>query len=575
MKGRIKNKILGSAVLIVTLSLVACGLLAFGYFYKEFEKKTLHDGQVDMRQAEMQMNQLIDDIRKYSANMVNDEMLQKFAGTLSYGSVYSELSAYNEVVQQLTKFNVLRDYLDSSAIIRPDGKVFWSTLSFDPSFQSELLKPWYRDAVNQPRKSGFTLPHPSLTDGNRQVISFFIRFAEPEGGLLLLNIKTEAFTQVFDYLNDSFDHYLWTSSRNGVIRNNGLEEEEVKTVVGPLSADLPEVTKDSKGYYLAQRLSDPDWALVTFLSRDRFYGAVREASLYLLGFIGICILLCFLLFLPIVSSITKPISSLSRAMKQVSIGNYDVQVHFHSQDELMILKNGFELMLGNIKRQIEERTEQERWKRRMSAELLFAQINPHFIYNTLNTVIYLARKKSHDSIIDMVESFIGILQDAVHIGEGNLHTTVHQEMKLIDHYVAIQRHRYGGKFDFVWEVEEGAQDCRIPKSLLQPLVENAIFHGVSGREEPGSIGISIREQGETLRILVWDDGIGMSPEMAGKLKQDASGPERTDGPSRIGIRNIRERIHHLCGDAYGLEIASEEGVGTEVVLTLPLIKENH
>ncbi|ANY65339.1 hypothetical protein BBD42_01750 [Paenibacillus sp. BIHB 4019] len=578
MKRRIKYKILGSVIIIVTLSLTACGLLAFGYFYSLLERQTVHDGEIHLQQTEVQMNQLIDDIRKYSANMANDEMIQRFIAKTHYDSIYSELSAYSDVVQQLRKFNVLRDYLDSSAIVRSDGKVFMSSLSFDSYYQEELNKPWFQDAIKPSVKSGFTAPHNSPLSEGKQVISFFIRVNESAGGgILLLNIKQEAFTSILDYLELSFDRYAWVSGGTSFLQNYGFGAEEHAIIFDQASQALPEKV-EQKGFYLSKSLQNADWSIITFISRDRFYDSIQTASVYFFVFIAICIVLCFLMFTPIISSMTRPISSMSRAMKQVSLGNYNVQLNFNSGDELMVLKNGFESMTHSIKRQMEEQREQEKWKRRMSAELLFAQINPHFIYNTLNTVVYLSRKRRFEAIESMVESFIGIMQDAVHVGGHDLYTTLAKEKGLIEHYATIQQYRYAGRFELEWDVPEELLEVWIPRSLLQPLVENAIFHGLSEMEGGGLIRIGARREADTLLLAVTDNGIGMDAgvlegllrDQDAELIQAASGR----GTKNIGIRNIQQRIRYLCGETYGLEMGSANRAGTELVLRLPFTSEH-
>ncbi|WP_338554901.1 histidine kinase [Paenibacillus sp. KS-LC4] len=577
MKRRIKYKILGSVIIIVTLSLTACGLLAFGYFYSLLERQTVRDGEIHLQQTEVRMNQLIDDIRKYSANMTNDEIIQRFIAKTSYDSIYSELSAYSDVVQQLRKFNVLRDYLDSSAIVRSDGKVFMSSLSFDSYYQEELNKPWFQDAIKQPVKSGFTAPHNSLDSDNKQVISFFIRVNESAGGgILLLNIKQEAFTSILDLLELSFDRYAWVSGGTSFLQNHGFGDEEQAIIFEQSSQALPEKV-EQKGFYLSKSLPAADWSIITFISRDRFYDSIQTASIYFFVFIAICIVLCFLMFTPIISSMTRPISSMSRAMKQVSLGNYNVQLDFNSGDELMVLKNGFESMTHSIKRQMEEQREQEKWKRRMSAELLFAQINPHFIYNTLNTVVYLSRKRRFEAIESMVEAFIGIMQDAVHVGGQDLFTTLAKEKGLIEHYATIQQYRYAERFKLEWDVPEELLEVWIPRSLLQPLVENSIFHGLSEMESGGLIRIRARRVEETLLLAVTDNGIGMDAAILDRLLQgqDAELVQAASGrgTKNIGIRNIDQRIRYLCGEAYGLEMGHPKGSGTELLLRLPFTSE--
>ncbi|MCW3790230.1 histidine kinase [Paenibacillus sp. LS1] len=576
MKQRIKHKILGSVILIVTLSLTACGLLALGYFYSLLERQTLRDGEIHLQQIEVQMNQLIEDIRKYSANMANDELIQQFATKTNYDSIYSELSAYSDVVQQLTKFNVLRDYLDSSAIIRTDGRVFWSSLTFDTYYQDEMNKPWLQNVLHNSAKSGFTLPHNSSLSEGKQVISFFIRVSDTSGGsgLLLLNIRMEAFTDIIGYLDLSFDRYAWFNNGTDLLLNHGFTSEDHPIIVEQAKKALPEKV-EQKGFYLSKSLHNTEWSIITFISRDRFYESIQTAIIYFCFFFAVCIILCFLMFTPLISSMTRPISSMSRAMKQVSIGNYDIQLNFNTKDELMILKHGFESMISSIEQQMREQREQEKRQRRMSSELLFAQINPHFIYNTLNTVVYLSRKRRLEAIEGMVEALIAIMQDAVHVGGQDLFTNLEKERTLTRHYVVIQQYRYADRFELEWDVPDELLGAWIPRSLLQPLVENSIFHGLSELEHGGLIRISAMREGDSIIVSVADNGSGMEASTLDRLLNGGKGQlaqVNESGTKNIGIRNIQQRIQYLCGETYGLEMRTGVTEGTELRLRLPYME---
>lgn len=568
---KIKNKILGSVILIVTLSVTAISALAYEKFSTILETQALREDTIHLEQTTNQMNHLIDDVQKYAANMVNDELLQQFAARVQYPSTYDELSAYHDVVTQLTKFNVLRDYLESSAIVRSDGKVFWSSLYIDPYFEQLLQQDWYQKILKSNAKSGFSAPHTIMEPQSKKVVSFFIRFDPQYGGVLLLNIDYAAFESIFQYLSKSFDQVAWIGPDRSLLYQQGIEAYPPEAEV--LAADGPDikVTKHNKGYYLTSTFDKSQWSVFTFTSKDRFYEWVGDIVRYWAIFLALCLMLCFLLFLPIISNIIRPILQMTKAMKQVSMGNYNVQLSFHSNDELSVLKNGFEMMLGDIERQMSEKVEQERWKRKMSAELLFAQINPHFIYNTLNTVVYLARKKNYTAIEEMIESFIGILHDAVNIGDSGLYVTIEQEMNIINHFVRIQKYRYPDRFEIVWNVEEQAMGDYIPKSLIQPMVENSIFHGFSEKESIGHIEIIIRKRSGRLRISVKDDGCGMSQEKARAIMNGTLPPARlpSGAMKQIGLWNIRERIEYLYGQEGRLIITSREQEGTKVSVLLP------
>jgi two-component system sensor histidine kinase YesM len=571
---KIKNKIMGSVILIVTLSLTAISIFAYIQFSSILERQTLAEGLAFLEQTNNQINQQIDDVYKYSANMVNDGLLMDFASQTHYDSTFDEIYAFRQVVTQLQKFNVLRDYLQSSAIVRSDGKVFWSSISLDPYFDQLLQEDWYKQAIRTEAKSGFTIPHSIQDKGMKEVISFFIRFDPQIGGVLLLNIDYQAFAQLFDVLGRSFDQYAWINNGQSFILNQGIAEDTLAEVTQSDPAGTINVVTQQKGYYMTSTFDKTGWSVITFTSKERFYELLRYVIKYWAAFLVLGLFICFLLFLPIISSIMRPIAQMSKAMKQVSLGNYNVQLSFQSNDELSVLRNGFEKMLEDIQQQMADKVEHEQWKRKMSAELLFAQINPHFIYNTLNTVVYLARKGNNQAVEELVESFIGILHDAVKIGESELFVSVEQEKLIIDQYVRIQQYRYADSFDLSWHIEEETLAVHIPRSLIQPLVENAIFHGFSDYVKTGHITITIQRDENYLQITVTDNGNGISEDQQVSLEQRSATQETKarSGMKHIGLRNIRDRIDYLYGEIGKLEITSKEGEGTVITIRLPLFK---
>ncbi|MBB6632872.1 cache domain-containing sensor histidine kinase [Cohnella thailandensis] len=571
---RIRNKIMGSVILIVTFSITLISVLALDRFSSILEDQALNEDIIHINQISDQMERFIEDVKLYAGNMVNDELLQKFASRASYPSVYDEIKAYQQVVVQLTKFNVLRNYLASSAIVRSDGKVFWSSLYIDPYFEQELQKNWYQDAIGTGRKSGFTAPHLIRDNGEQKVISFYIRFAPEFGGVLLLNIKFEAVTELFESLAPSFERYAWTEDGGrGYLLNQNMTNDISAYLRG--GHEAVEVHRTKSGYYLTRSFKETDWSVVTFTSKSRFYRLLGYVVQYWAIFLALCLGLCALLFLPIISSITRPISQMSRAMKQVSMGNYDVRLQFRSNDELDILRTGFQSMLRDIQLQMDEKIEQEKWKRRISTELLFAQMNPHFIYNTLNTVVYLSRKGNNRAVEEMVEAFIGILQDAVKLGESGLYVQVAQEKELIEHYALIQKYRYADKFNLIWHAEADMASILIPKSVLQPLVENAIFHAFSEHETPGLIEVTLKRTADRILIEVKDNGTGMDPETASRIASNSlpQATPHTGGMKHIGIANIRERLAYLYGDAAEFHVDTREGEGTAIRIVLPFKPE--
>ena len=224
-------------------------------------------------------------------------------------------------------------------------------------------------------------------------------------------------------------------------------------------------------------------------------------------------------------------------------------------------------MVQDLQNLLEESVEHEKNIREMEINRLMLQINPHFIYNTLNSIVYMAQMKGDTDIVKFANAFISLLQDTLRVEKDSIYISMRQEVKNIRNYLTIQEYRYPDRFQTDYQVDEDVLDCEVPNVLIQPIVENAIFHGLAGKIEPGRLCIEARREEECLVIRVVDDGIGMSRD---KVEELLASDEEIKGKMRtIGVANVSRRIAEIYGDGYGLQIVSEEGVGTRVTVTIP------
>ena len=234
------------------------------------------------------------------------------------------------------------------------------------------------------------------------------------------------------------------------------------------------------------------------------------------------------------------------------------------------MAKAFNKMVVNIQCLMHKSVEHEKQARRMQIENLLLQINPHFIYNTLNSIVYMAKMDGNRQIADFTGAFIALLQSTLNIRD-SVFSTVRDEVRSVENYMNLQKYRYEDKFTFGIDCDEELMDCQILNVMLQPIVENAIFHGIAPKEESGRLAIQIVREGDTLVIMVKDDGVGMTKEnIAEQFKKDY---RQKDGVRKLGVSNVRERIREIYGEPYDMTIESELGKGTVVTMTIPFRKE--
>lgn len=271
-----------------------------------------------------------------------------------------------------------------------------------------------------------------------------------------------------------------------------------------------------------------------------------------------------LLFFYFSTVITRPIKGLMRNMLLVEKGQFERLPPVHSRDEIGLLSHRFNQMSYELKQLVERIHHEEAEKAVAEIRALQSQINPHFLYNTLGTIKWIASMQRADKIVDMSEALISLLRYAAR-HEGSM-VPIRAELDNLDHYMTIQKVRYYNLIETIYDVEEALLAYCVPKLILQPLVENAIFHGLAESEE-GVITVSIRRQADKLRLQVQDNGSGMDADTMNRLKERLAA--RSGRECGIGVHNVHRRIQLHYGEQYGVSFASRPQEGTIFTITIP------
>lgn len=270
----------------------------------------------------------------------------------------------------------------------------------------------------------------------------------------------------------------------------------------------------------------------------------------------------------ILTSIVKPVKKLQVTMDAADTGNLDIRAEVESSDEIGDLAVSFNAMLERIHNLKEQVTQEQEGKRKMELQALQAQINPHFLYNTLDAIIWMA-ETDDKGIVPMTEALANFFR--ISLNKGKEFIRVSGEMSHVENYLVIQSMRYENKFTYQINMEKEAEDLLTIKLIIQPIVENCIYHGIKPKRGPGKIQIRAFRDGAYLMITVEDDGVGMSQEKCGQILKSDEAFENSSG-SGIGIKNVNERIKLRFGKSYGLQYESRLGEGTRVTVTLPVIE---
>ncbi len=346
------------------------------------------------------------------------------------------------------------------------------------------------------------------------------------------------------------------------------------------------LTVKQSGYYDENMLSlDTNIRIITQLIQERiseynYYEAesLEQVRADLAGRVDFIIRIIIILFLAVtgisltlVYSVTRSISSsveeLRRLAEEYGRGNLDARAYDFGDVEFNVLNQTFNGMASQIGELIENVRQAEVSSRDLELKLLQAQINPHFLYNTLDNIIWLVeddRKEDAENIVTYLSQFFRTT-----LSGGRDFITLKEEFNHIKAYLKIQAFRYRDILSFEMDLPEELCSYLIIKMALQPIVENALYHGIKYKRSMGKITVSAADAGENISILVTDDGIGMEPDELSKLRIAVSEEHPNPDDSGFGMANVSERLRMNYGETYGLYIESEYGKGTTVEILIP------
>ncbi len=291
---------------------------------------------------------------------------------------------------------------------------------------------------------------------------------------------------------------------------------------------------------------------------------IRTAVIFLLLIIAVVSLMAMM----ITRSITHPIRALCDAAEKIGQGHFETRVHIAAKNELALLGDSFNHMAEQITVLIEDIQTEQIYNRNMELKLLQAQINPHFLYNTLDNIIWLTEADRKEDVVSIVMSLSQFFRTTLSGGRDII--TLSEEISHVEAYLQIQQFRYRDILSYRIELPEEVRQVPVIKMTLQPLVENALYHGIKNKRGMGEIRITARRDGEDALIMVSDNGIGMKPEELEHLQALADGKQKTSSDNNgFGVANVVQRLKLNFGDRYGLDIESTYGEGTTITVHTP------
>ena len=311
-----------------------------------------------------------------------------------------------------------------------------------------------------------------------------------------------------------------------------------------------------------------DWQLKTWSEKTAARIVTKEFWVEMITIFLVLILLIILLSVIISKQVTKPIKEMQKVARQYSLGAFDAKVSVHGKDEIAELGNVLNNMSSQLLELISSVTEKERQSNYLELQTLIYQINPHFLYNTLDSINMLARKNDDIQVALMVTNLSRLFRLSLNRGRDVI--TVREEMMQVTYYLKIQKFRFEEQLDWNINFDDEILEYRMLKFIMQPLVENAIYHGIKSKNEYGKLTIRGYKDKNMLIFVIKDTGKGMDEDTLTKLYQGINEKKRDEKENRgYGIWNVNQRIKLYYGEQYGLQIDSIVDKGTSIYIKIP------
>ena len=496
-----------------------------------------------------------------------------------------EFGVISRVSQRLRSYAGLQTALQSIALVC-DKEALWSAYPFETHMTRALEEAWYQAFRPEEATIQFSALH-RLNSSNAKQVEVFtckMNIYDPVDsfrklGEVLFHFQVDEWQRELAAMLDEFREFAVANQSGQSLllyhdENKGGQISEYlkrRSLEQWLCSSEAEPAAD--GFFSRSAVEPGGLVLITYFSRQDISAGSGVLLYFFAVFIFLTVVIIGICCAILVQSMMAQLNVLREGMEHFVEGNLDTRVSIRTGDELEQLGEQFNHMADDINDLIRRQAEEEQQKKKLQFDMLMSRIHPHFLYNTLNSSVFLARRAGAEDCSQMLQALILMLQDGMGIYDGKLYDTLEHELKVVQAYCTIQSYRYKDRFQFLTEIEPGAEGLLIPKNILQPLVENAIYHGVIPAEEPGSIELSVRDTGDAVEIFLSDTGVGMEEQTLQHLNSRNRQAATGGGAHSIGIQTIRDRMDYLFGSGYAMEVYSEVGKGTTWFLQFPKISE--
>ena len=481
--------------------------------------------------------------------------------------------------------NINKDFLVNISIFSEDGDIIlgypYQKMNSNINVSSQ---DWFLSAIKSQENLHFSLPKKQnlfLDTDVTDIISLSrsIELTNENGvtkqGILLIDMNFRGIEQIFKNINISQNGYVFLTDKIGNIiyhpdMNNNIVENNAITSQYE-DGSIEEVFNGSKRLATVKTVGYTAWKIISIIPSEDIMTTYKSLKVFFVILTLISIFILILVNKLVSKKITRPLIELTNKVIDFENGNDKSDLNVNGSYEVEHLSSALTHMVFKMNILIKNIIIEQDKKRKIELDVLQAQINPHFLYNTLDSVIWMIEGEKNKEAINMIKALARLFRISLSKGENII--KVSSEIEHIKNYLTIQKIRYKSRFEYKINIAENIQELLTIKLIMQPIVENSIYHGLEHMYDEGEIVIDVLTQEDFLIIRIKDNGCGMTSDISSELlNKDRKLIPKGSG---VGIRNVNERIKLHFGDDYGVFIYSEPDEGTLITLKLPLLKENN
>ena len=578
-----KFKSIQSTMLVSFSALMVLAMLVFMVIAMRYTSGTIYENSINyMSQIIQQVNYDIDTYIEYMENI--SSIIAKSSDVPRYLFDQNQTEAEREAEKEriLTQFQTImesRDDIYNVAAVAKNGRYIINRGDDELTGYVDIESlDWYQAAMES--KSGIAVSSSHVQNAIQSSYKWVITLSRAlvnnqtgeREGLFFVDLNYSAISDLCN--NNSIEEkgYIFVLDAEGNIvyhpkqqlMYGGLKTENIDAIMECEEDSLIIDEGGESKLYTMSKSKRTGWTVVGAAYTSELLKNNEQAQMWYLLVASILLLAVIGISGIISREITKPIRSLRDSMRKVQNGQFDTHVKVITENEIGSLGRSFNLMTSEIRALMEQNVYEQKQKRKSELKALQAQINPHFLYNTLDSIIWMSEAGENDEVVEMTSALARLLRQS--ISNDQEEVELEKEIEYVKNYLTIQKMRYKDKLEFFIYVDPRVAHVPVIKLVLQPLVENAIYHGIKYKETKGNLKIYAKPVDGRVEIVVADDGIGMDEDVMEHIFDEHRKEQKRNG---VGVPNVQKRLQLQYGSEYGIRYESVKGAGTKVVITIP------